>query len=95
VHATCIAPGAIAIKLFLPLHHVRPAAIFLDEPADTIAALAGAFGALDAKHVESSFDVSEDEIESPTHDGVAVNCLSINAPRLRRTTKSSLGQRNI
>ena len=69
VHATCIAPGAIAIKLFLPFHHVCLAAVFLDEPADAVAALASAFSAFDAEHVEFSCDVTEDEIGSPRHDG--------------------------
>jgi hypothetical protein len=70
LHAACIATGAVAGELFLPLHHVCPAAVFLDEPPDAVAALAGAFGAFDAKHVEFSFDVTEDEIGSP---GIMVN----------------------
>src|SRR4051794_2053056 len=45
VQAECIAPPAVAVKLFLPFHHVCLAAVFLDEPADAIATFAGAFGA--------------------------------------------------
>jgi hypothetical protein len=74
VQAVCIAPGAVAVKLFLPFHHVCLAAVFLDELADAVAALASAFGAFDAEHVEFSFDVSEDEIGSPRHDGDITTC---------------------
>jgi hypothetical protein len=52
VQAVCIAPWAIAVKLFLPFHHVCLAAVFLDEFADTITTFAGALGAFDAEHVE-------------------------------------------
>jgi hypothetical protein len=69
VQAVCIAPGAVAVKLFLPFHHICLASVFLDEPADAVAALASAFGAFDAEHVEFSFDVTEDEIGPPRHDG--------------------------
>jgi hypothetical protein len=55
--------------LFFPFHHVCLAAVFLDEPADAIAAFAGAFGAFDAEHVELILDVAKDEISSPRHDG--------------------------
>jgi len=48
VQAACIAPGAVAVKLFLPFHHVCLPAVSLDEPADALAALAGEFGALRA-----------------------------------------------
>jgi hypothetical protein len=68
VQAECIAIGAVAVKLFLPFHHVCLAAVFLDEPADAIAAFAGALGAFDAEHVELALDVTEDEISPPTHD---------------------------
>ncbi len=61
VHATRITPRAVAVELFLPFHHVCLAAVFVDEPADAVAALAGAFGAFDAEHVELSFDVTENE----------------------------------
>jgi len=69
VQAVCIALGAVAIKLFLPFHHVCLAAIFLDEPANAVAAFASAFGAFDAEHVEFSFDVTEDEIGPRRHNG--------------------------
>jgi hypothetical protein len=69
VQAECIASRAVAVKLFLPFHHVCLAAVFLDEPADAIAAFAGAFGAFDAEHVELILDVAKDEIGPPRHDG--------------------------
>jgi hypothetical protein len=62
VQAECIAPRAVPVKLFLPFHHVCLAAVFLDEPADAIAAFAGALGAFDAEYVELALDVTEDEI---------------------------------
>jgi len=65
----CIAPWAVAVQLFFPFHHVCPAPVFLDESADAVAALAGEFGAFDAKHVEFSFNVTEDEMGPPRHDG--------------------------
>ena len=74
VQAVCIAPGAVAVKLFLPFHHVCLAAIFFDEPANAVAAFASVFGAFDAEHVEFSFDVTEDEIGSPRHDGDITTC---------------------
>lgn len=58
----CIAPGAVAVQLFFPFHHVCLAAIFLDEPADAVAAFAGAFGAFGAEDVELTLDVGKDEI---------------------------------
>src|SRR5438046_1314948 len=69
VQRASIALRAFAVELFLPFHHVCLASIFLDEPADAVAAFAGAFGAFDAEHVEFSFDVTEDEISPLTHDG--------------------------
>ena len=69
MQAVRIPLGAVAVQLFLPLHHVRLAAVFLDEPADAVAAFAGALGAFDAEHVEFSFDITEDEIGTPRHDG--------------------------
>jgi hypothetical protein len=57
------------LKLFLPLHQVCLAPVFLDESADAIAAFAGAFGAFDAEQVELAFDVAKDEISPPRHDG--------------------------
>jgi hypothetical protein len=74
VQGACIAPWAVAVELFLPFHHVCLAAVFLDEPADAVAALASAFGAFDAEHVEFSFDVTEDEIGSPSHVGDSTTC---------------------
>jgi hypothetical protein len=44
--------GAIAVELLLPFHHVGFAAVFLDQPGDAVTALARAFGAFDAEHVE-------------------------------------------
>jgi hypothetical protein len=74
VQAVCIAPGAVAVKLFLPFHHVCLAAVFLDEPADVVTALVSASSAFDAEHVEFSFDVTEDEIGSPRHNGDITTC---------------------
>jgi hypothetical protein len=65
VQAECIAPRAIPVKLFLPFHHVCLAAVFL-EPADAIAAFAGALGAFDAEHVKLALDVSKGDIRPPT-----------------------------
>jgi hypothetical protein len=62
VQAECIALGAVAVQLFFPFHHVCLAPVFLDEPADAIAAFAGALGAFDAEHVELILDVAKDEI---------------------------------
>ena len=70
----CIPLGAIAVELLLPFHHVGFAAVFLDQPGDAVTALARAFGAFDAEHVEFSFDVTEDEIGSPRHDGDITTC---------------------
>jgi hypothetical protein len=67
-------PGAVAVELFFPFHHVCLAAVFLDELADVVAALASAFGAFDAEHVEFSFDVTQDEKGSPRHDGDITTC---------------------
>ena len=74
MHATCIALLAVGVKLLLPLHHVRLAPVFLDEPADALAAFTGALGAFDAQHVEFSFDVTEDEIGLRRHDGDLTTC---------------------
>jgi len=74
VQAARIALGAVAVKLFLPFHHVCLAAVFLDQPGDAVAAFAGALGAFDAEHVEFSFDVTEDEIGTPRHDGDITTC---------------------
>ena len=67
VQALCIASGAVAVKLFPPFHHVCLAAVFLDELADAVAALAGALGAFDVQRVERAVDVSEDEISPGRH----------------------------
>jgi hypothetical protein len=52
-------------------------AVFLDEAADAIAAFAGAFGALNAEHVEPAFDVAKDEISPPRHDGDITTGLAV------------------
>ena len=65
MQAECIAPWAVAVQLFFPFHHVCLAPVFLDEPADAIAAFAGAFGAFDAEHVELILDVAKDKIGPP------------------------------
>src|SRR5215831_552046 len=62
VQAVRIAPRAVPVKLFPPFHHACLAAVFLDEPAHLIAALAPAFPAFDAQHIEFAFDVAEDEV---------------------------------
>jgi hypothetical protein len=41
VQAECIAPRAVPVKLFLPFHQVRFAAVFLDEFADAVTNLTG------------------------------------------------------
>jgi hypothetical protein len=74
VQPRLIAPGAVAVKLFFPFHHVCLAPVFLNQPADAVVALAGALGAFDAEHVEFSFDVTEDEIGPPRHDGDIITC---------------------
>jgi hypothetical protein len=74
VQAECIALGAVAVQLFFPFHHVCLAPVFLDEPADAIAAFAAAFGAFDAEHVELTVDVAKDEVSPPTHDGILSVC---------------------
>jgi hypothetical protein len=68
VQAECIAPRAVAVKLFLPFHHVCLAAVFLDEPADAVAAFTSALGAFDAEHVEFILDVAKHEIGPLRHD---------------------------
>jgi len=40
------------------------ASVFLDEFADAVAALAAAFGASDAQHIELAFDVTKDEVSA-------------------------------
>jgi hypothetical protein len=73
VWAVCVALGAIAVELFLPLLHVALAAVSLDQPVKVIHASATAFRALDTKHVELALDVTEDEIvavHGATSDGV-------------------------
>jgi hypothetical protein len=77
VQAECIAPRAVAVKLFLLFHQIGSAAVFLDDFADTIAAFAGALGAFDAEHVELVLDVAKDEISSPTHDGDITTGLAV------------------
>jgi len=62
VQAVCIALRAVAVELLFPFHQIALAAVFLDQPVDGVAGLAVAFGAHDAKHVELTLDVAEDEI---------------------------------
>ena len=64
---------AVAVELFLPFHHVCFAPVFLDEPANAVAAFAGAFGALDAEHVELTLDITEDQIV-PAMTGDIITC---------------------
>ena len=74
MQAVCIALRTVAVELFFPLRHVSLAPVLLDQPVDVIAALAVAFGALDAEHVELAFDVTEHEVRfgawSPAYCGV-------------------------
>jgi hypothetical protein len=44
------------------LNRASWAAVFLDEPADAVAAFAGALGAFDAQNVELALEVAKDEI---------------------------------
>src|SRR5262249_19280183 len=62
VHAVRIALWAVAVKLLPPFHHVCLAAVFFDEFADAVVALAPALGAFDAERGELALDVAEDEI---------------------------------
>jgi hypothetical protein len=62
MQAVCIALRAISVEHFPPCHHVAVAPISLDQLVNVVAALAVAFGAFDAEHVELAFDVAEDEI---------------------------------
>jgi hypothetical protein len=59
-----VTPRTVAVELFLPFHHVALAAVFRDQLMDVIAALAGALGAFDAKHVELAFDVAAGKIKT-------------------------------
>jgi hypothetical protein len=43
---------------------VHAGAVFLDEFADAVAALAGALGAFEVQHVERALDVAEDEVRA-------------------------------
>ena len=52
---------AVAVELFLPLHHVALASVLLDQFVDVIPALAAALGAFDAEHVELALNVAERE----------------------------------
>jgi hypothetical protein len=56
-----VTPRTVSVKLFLPLHHVCLAAVFLDQPVDVVQASAAALGTFDAEHVELAFKVTEDE----------------------------------
>ena len=53
---------AVAVELFPPFHHIAVTAVFRDQLAHLIAALAPAFPAFDAQHIEFTFDVAEDEV---------------------------------
>jgi hypothetical protein len=64
VQAVRVAARSVAVELFLPFHHIAAAAVFRDELVYLIAALARAFGAFDAQHVEFAFDVAEDEVSA-------------------------------
>jgi len=63
-----IAFWAVAVELFLPFHHVALATVFLDELTEAVAALAGAFRAFDAQHVELALDIAKDEVGTLRHD---------------------------
>jgi len=52
-----VAARTVAVELFPPLHHVGLATVFLDEPMDAVAPLAGALGAFDAKQILSQQQV--------------------------------------
>jgi hypothetical protein len=64
------------------------AAIFLNEPADAVAAFAGALSAFDEEHVEFSFDVTEDEISPPRHNGDITTCWRQEVPMAKKPTES-------
>jgi hypothetical protein len=59
-----VAARTVAVELFLPLHHIAFAAVFLDELVHLIAALARAPAAFDAQHIELAFDIAEYEVGS-------------------------------
>jgi hypothetical protein len=62
----------------------RASGLFLDEPADAVAALAGALGAFDAQHVELALDVTEDEIGA-SHSESAYQVANQRSPRCEET----------
>jgi len=59
-----VAAGTVAVELFPPFHHIAATAVFRDQLVHLIAALARAFGASDAQHVELAFYIAEDEVGS-------------------------------
>ena len=59
-----VAAGTVAVELFPPFHHIAVTAVFRDQLAHLIAALAPAFPAFDAQHIEFTFDVAENEVGS-------------------------------
>jgi hypothetical protein len=56
------AAPAVAFEVSHPGAHVVPPPVLLDQLGDAVAALALAFGALHAEHVELPLDVAEGDI---------------------------------
>jgi hypothetical protein len=59
-----VAARTVAVELLPPFHHIAVAAVFRDELVHLIAALARAFAAFGAQHIELAFDVAKDEVGS-------------------------------
>jgi hypothetical protein len=59
-----VALRTVAVALLPPFHHIAATAVFRNQLAQLIAALARAFAAFDAQHIELAFDVAENEIGS-------------------------------
>src|SRR5262249_21136883 len=57
-----VAARTVAVELFPPFHHIAVTAVFRDQLAHLIAALAPAFPAFDAQHIEFAFDVAKDKV---------------------------------
>ena len=68
MHAMRVAARTVAVELLLPFHHIAVAAVLRDQLVHLIAALACAFGAFDAQHIELAFDVAEDEVNRAALD---------------------------
>jgi hypothetical protein len=64
MHLRRVPPRAVAIEVVAPFHHLAIAPVFLDQPADAVAALTLALRALNTQHVELALDVTEYEIGS-------------------------------